>query len=249
MPSTATITAFYSFTANTKARASLVNANFDIFRGHLLPVSPNTTTAINNTYDLGSTEYAWRKGYIGELNLGATSTSWKIKDDTTTGGGDLVFYKNSIENIRILSSNAATTSANRLGYAVINIGTLAGATGSSYNVVGSTCTIVTTGRPLFLGIGGNGAGQCNINVSATNPNQANATLNILLNGVTSLSYVLSGSAVTTAAAVVNSAYYNSISDSIFLSASTYNISLAIQANNGSTIVNLNNIRLWAKEII
>lgn len=44
MPSTATITAFYTFTANTKARASLVNANFDIFRGHLLPLSPSTQT-------------------------------------------------------------------------------------------------------------------------------------------------------------------------------------------------------------
>lgn len=64
MPSTATITAFYNFTANTKARASQVQGNFDVFRGHLLPVSPSTATAIDNTYDLGSTEYRWRALYL-----------------------------------------------------------------------------------------------------------------------------------------------------------------------------------------
>lgn len=64
MPSQATITAFYSFTANTKARASQVNGNFDVFRGHLLPIDPNTQTAISATYDLGSSDYRWRAVYL-----------------------------------------------------------------------------------------------------------------------------------------------------------------------------------------
>lgn len=72
MPSTATITAFYNFTANTKARASQVNTNFDTFRGHILPVSPTTATAINNTYDLGSSEYRWRNLYLAPLFATAT---------------------------------------------------------------------------------------------------------------------------------------------------------------------------------
>lgn len=153
MPSTATITAFYTFTANTKARASLVNANFDIFRGHLLPLSPSTQTAINNTYDLGSSEYSFRKGYIGELNIGATSTSWKIKDATTTGSGDLIFFKNNVEAYRVPSSFGETVSA--------SIGQLASSTGMTatttyfnttavQNIIGSTISIQTMGRPVSL---------------------------------------------------------------------------------------------------
>lgn len=67
MPSSATITAFYNFSANTKARASQVNANFDVFRGHVIPVHVSTATSADNTYDLGSSEYRWRNGYINAL--------------------------------------------------------------------------------------------------------------------------------------------------------------------------------------
>jgi hypothetical protein len=84
MPSSATITAFYSFTANTKARASQVNANFDIFRGHLLPISPNTQTAINNTYDLGSSEYSWRRIYTNYIRFPEL-----VSGTTTAGEGQI----------------------------------------------------------------------------------------------------------------------------------------------------------------
>lgn len=82
MPSSATITTFYTFTANTKARASQVNANFDIFRGHILPVSPNTQTAINNTYDLGSSEYRWRTLYLPTSagTITASAGDWAMRD-------------------------------------------------------------------------------------------------------------------------------------------------------------------------
>lgn len=81
MPSTATITAFYSFTANTKAKASQVNTNFSNFRGHIIAIDPNTTTAINETYDLGSTEYRWRTGYFRDIDF---------KSNTTTGNSVVV---------------------------------------------------------------------------------------------------------------------------------------------------------------
>jgi hypothetical protein len=67
MPSSATITAFYNFTANTKARASQVNNNYDVFRGHLIPVEVSTATSANNTYDLGSSDYYWRNAYVNTL--------------------------------------------------------------------------------------------------------------------------------------------------------------------------------------
>lgn len=64
MPSTATITAYYTFVAGTKARAGQVNTNFSNHRGHNIPIDPNTAAGANNTYDLGSTEYQWRNLYL-----------------------------------------------------------------------------------------------------------------------------------------------------------------------------------------
>lgn len=102
MPSSATITSFYNFSANTKARASQVNNNFDVFRGHIIPVDPNTATSINNTYDLGSSTYRWRSGYFTSLSVSneifpMTSTSefsslslTKTIMDSTTGAIALV---------------------------------------------------------------------------------------------------------------------------------------------------------------
>lgn len=95
MPSTATITAFYSFTANTKAKASQVNTNFSNFRGHIVAIDPNTTTAINETYDLGSTEYRWRTGYFREIDLKSNTTtgqSLQIVGDTSSGNGKFNFH-------------------------------------------------------------------------------------------------------------------------------------------------------------
>ena len=64
MPSSATITAFYTFVAQTVIRSAHVNNNFDIFRGHLLPVDPNTSTAATTeTYDLGASDHRWRNVY------------------------------------------------------------------------------------------------------------------------------------------------------------------------------------------
>jgi len=64
MPSSATVTAFYTFVSGTKAKSSQVNGNFDIYRGHLIPIDPNTATAIDQAYNLGSTEYQWNNLYV-----------------------------------------------------------------------------------------------------------------------------------------------------------------------------------------
>jgi len=91
MPSSATITAFYNFTANTKARATQVNNNFDVLRGHIIPIDPNTSTAATTvTYDLGSTEYRWRTGYFREVDFKSntsTGQALQIVGDTATGQG------------------------------------------------------------------------------------------------------------------------------------------------------------------
>ena len=64
MPSTATITAFYTFAACTKARASQTNANFDNYRGHVIPINTDTISASHQTHDLGSSDQQWRNAYF-----------------------------------------------------------------------------------------------------------------------------------------------------------------------------------------
>lgn len=108
MPSTATITAFYSFTANTKARASYVNTNFSNFRGHIIAIDPNTTTAVNETYDLGSTEYRWRTGYFREIDIKANTTTGQalnIVGDTAAGQGAFLIKQGGNTRARIGGGN------------------------------------------------------------------------------------------------------------------------------------------------
>lgn len=145
MPSTATITAFYSFTANTKARASQVNGNFDVFRGHFIPIDPNTQTANNLGYDLGSTEYYWRTAHVG---------GYTITNETTTGLGGLKFSLGGTEKFRIASSMGETTTAGVGGYAFRGIdysSTGVSNTTTGQLIPGSTLTVTTIGRPVTIG--------------------------------------------------------------------------------------------------
>jgi hypothetical protein len=78
MPSSATITSseMTTFVAGTVIRSAEVNSNFSIFRGHLLPVDPNTSTAATSyTYDLGSSGYAWRDGYVQKTQFAELSSA------------------------------------------------------------------------------------------------------------------------------------------------------------------------------
>ncbi len=111
MPSTATITSFYNFSANTKARASQVNNNFDVFRGHIIPVEPLTATSADNTYDLGDFSHRWRYGYFGQTRFGATSTAYgsvQLASDTTAA--ELIFNLNGSEKARINNDGIKKTS-------------------------------------------------------------------------------------------------------------------------------------------
>ncbi len=74
----ATISAYHTFLANTRAKASEGNRNFSNHRGTALPISEDTATASDNAHDLGSSDHRWRNGYIGTQLLftdAATSPS------------------------------------------------------------------------------------------------------------------------------------------------------------------------------
>ena len=103
MPSSNTITAFYEFTAGTKARSSEVNSNFSVYRGNLLPVNTDTASSSDLTHNLGSDTHRWNDIYGGGINLaGATSTTdFRLVPSTsdTLGVVDLMFGTTTITTL------------------------------------------------------------------------------------------------------------------------------------------------------
>ena len=100
MPSTATITAFYSFTAGVRPRVSQINNNFDVFRGHIIPISTDTQTASDGSFDFGSSVHRWRNTYSQQINLegltSATDVKFVPKIGSTLGGLDILLGSQTI---------------------------------------------------------------------------------------------------------------------------------------------------------
>lgn len=91
MPSTATITSFYNFTALTVIRSAQVNTNFDTFRGHIIPVDPSTaTSATTMTYDLGSIDHMWR-GQFNQYGIMYGNTAGSVPTVPTSTAYALYF--------------------------------------------------------------------------------------------------------------------------------------------------------------
>lgn len=88
MPGIATITAYNTFVAGNKARASEVNTNFTNHRGHLVPINTDTTTASNNTHDLGATDRQWRNIYLQNPPFINGSQSGKLQIQTIYDGSN-----------------------------------------------------------------------------------------------------------------------------------------------------------------
>lgn len=123
MPSSATITAFYSFTPTTAnspsyIRSAEVNNNFSAFRGHFIPIDPNTATAATTrTYDLGSDDYRWRRVY-GKVweNIASTTGSMSI-----TASHDVVMMNST--SATITASLFAVANNTSASFTLMNIGT------------------------------------------------------------------------------------------------------------------------------
>ena len=87
MPST--ITAYTTFVAGTKAKATEINNNLSNHRGTLLPITEATATVSDLTYDLGTSEHPWRETYTNNINFHQTSGSNIIKFQISAAELDL----------------------------------------------------------------------------------------------------------------------------------------------------------------
>lgn len=165
MPSSATITSFFTFVANTKARASQVNTNFSNFRGHSIPINTDTATASTLTHDLGSSEHRWRTAYVRDVNFPTLTTTGSVvatSDYSATSSAFLVNIDGS-EAFRVKSNGYSgfnaftmnvTTSAAKGNFAMSPTitGAVSGATSTPTLITATSITIVTNGRPVRLGL-------------------------------------------------------------------------------------------------
>lgn len=161
MPSTATITSFYVFTAGTPARAAEVNSDFLDFRGHLLPIDGSlTAAAVTRSYDLGSTEHRWGTLDALAADLSITTTVAMVMQGLSAGA--IAFKKDgttlfSIVDTGFIGANATpmaptlTASACGIAAPADAFNTTLTASGA---IAGSTVTITTVGRRVAIALVG-----------------------------------------------------------------------------------------------
>ncbi len=161
MPSTNTITAFYVFSAGTKARSAQVTNNFGAFRGHWVPVDPSlSAAAVTKSYDLGSADHRWGNGYFQNLDLSITTTAAMIVVGLSASG--MSFQKNGVEIFSV--KDAGFSGINRTqcdptattGPARHNVGVCPSILDltltASGAIAGSTITVTGCGRPMLVGL-------------------------------------------------------------------------------------------------
>ena len=124
------ITSYTTFIAGTKARSTLVNANFSNYRGSYLPINTDTATASDAEHDLGKTDHRFRDLHLSRdfIFQGATFTGLPI--------GTIIPYVTSTAPAGFLSCDGA--SVNRSTYTnlfdIIGVNYGSGDTTTEFNV-------------------------------------------------------------------------------------------------------------------
>lgn len=95
MPSSATITAFYTFAPLTSIKSSEVNGNFSLWRGHVVPIDPTATALTNRSYDLGSADYSWR-GLFAQYGTFYQNTTGSVPASPAAGQMALYFKNDNL---------------------------------------------------------------------------------------------------------------------------------------------------------
>lgn len=164
MPSSATVTTYYTFSANTKARASQVNANFSNHRGHNIPINTNTATASDNTHDLGASDHYWRSAYLGEVDLRTSTTTATLilKGDTSATLGAFLFQ---IEGVTKAVINSSGFNGNYMQSATVYYWAMVvnpNFQWTEFNANGSWTIPAGVNNAIYEMCGGGGGGGCGI---------------------------------------------------------------------------------------
>lgn len=161
-----TITSYYTFTANTRAKAAEVGGNFSNYRGTYLPIRTDTATAADDTYNLGNDSYRFDTAFVRTIDFRtstATSTL-ELEGDTSNTTGAFKFKIEGVTKATIdttgithnslVARSAVTTTAalGQLAMRDFNSGSISTTGASEVALTGSTCTVTTNGRPVLIGI-------------------------------------------------------------------------------------------------
>lgn len=171
MPASQTITAFYSFSPNTTIYSAQVNNNFDLMRGHWLPIDGSTTAFANNAYDLGSSSFGWKGLYFGSsATINVINASLTTFTFPSSSGQLSVSRTPTIQ--RFTSGSGTYTTPTGCKYIVVEVvgGGAGGAGGGTANSssTGGNGGSSTFGTSLLTAPGGQGA------LWSGNPNVATA---------------------------------------------------------------------------
>lgn len=159
MPASATITAasFYEFSPGSRPRVGQMNANFSALRGHLIPIDPNTISAANLSYDLGSEDYRWGTVYTRKLDISVTTTALVIEPNASNH----YVFKNGASTTATITDTGFVSGYNKTPCAGFTstaaVGDIARSsaittmtiTGAGH-IAGTTCTLSTLGRPVIV---------------------------------------------------------------------------------------------------
>lgn len=275
MPSTATITAFFTAVANQKARATDVNTAFGNFRGHFIPINTDTVSASDLTHDLGSSDHRWRVGYFGSLDLeGSTNTTalqivpntastsgcFSIQAGTTTAkffnfhslGADILIAGQTLLSIS-LANGIATNTVQKFS---LNSGvTLSGASGlgtsttTAQDMTGMTITLnansVNSYIHIFIQSAGNTTSSQTIRTTSA---QSGGGTAYLLRGSTTLATYTLVATYSTAAGSVIIDYPPSVIQHFDNPGTSGSVTYKIQTVVNTTTVSLlfNNLKLGAR---
>lgn len=187
MPSTKTITSSDVVTAVARAKIKSAdwNSTISVFRGHLLPVTTDTSTASDLTYDLGDYSYSWANSFhqITVMNDVATPAN-------PTAGFYKLYFK-SDGNIYKLNSSGTETQIDAAVTPISVVSTSGGFSIGSQDVVilnpsggALTCTLpsaATATKRLFIKNSTLNAGSNVITIDAPTTQTIDDTLTTTLN--------------------------------------------------------------------
>lgn len=157
MPASATITSFYTFQIATRPRIGNVNGNFANYRGHLIPIDPNSITAAANfEYGMGAPEYRWNYGYVAKFDLSLTSTTSLVFEANTAaeyhfknaGVSGVYFATSGFYGFNETAFPGLTTSAELSGVAASAVLFATYSAAASPTI--ASVTIKTNGRPVLV---------------------------------------------------------------------------------------------------
>lgn len=266
MPSSATITAFYTFNAFTKARAYELNANFGNFRGHLIPIDTANASATDQTHDLGATDHYWRALYATSISLSMSMGTSQVMTGTPAGG--FKFVNGATTTVTVLGSTFQALNATPMD---MTDTALAGGFGASTPmnisitsngaVSGWTCTITTVGRPVMIGLMnvGNTSGASGLFMRELTIGGITIPVGmkfIYMNGATTMGaqyFGMGRTGIGTTGYPNSWAYFQAgtMQQMIFPAAGTYKFFLVIDATTTSYTnigFTLENVRLFAYEL-